>query len=211
MRIVVIVATTIGICLIAIFAYLSVESSKQARQEHERQEAIRQFDEQKREVAEQVAKQLAWRREHPVEETQRPAAAGIDEETEITNLKSSDRDVLNSAIQRLSIHHVCRAVPDLIEILKSTRDDYIAGFAAQAVVGCKQPVTYPTVVGEFLNRQATPALIFAVGETGSQDDRVYAKLHQLITEPNADTLVPKFAIHAKQQIDIQTQLGAQGR
>ena len=212
MRIVVIIATTIGICLIAILAYLSVESSKQARREHECQEAIRQFDEeQKREVAEQEAKQLAWRREHPVEETQRPAAAGIDEETEITNLKSSDREVLNSVIQRLSIHHVCRAVPDLIEILKSTRDDYIAGIAAQAVVGCKQPVTYPTVVDEFLNRQATPALIFAVGETGSQDDRVYAKLHKLIIEPNADALVPKFAVHAKQQIDIQTQLGAQGR
>jgi hypothetical protein len=186
-------------------------SSKQARREHERQEAIRQFDEeQKREVAEEKAKQLAWRREHPVEETQRPAAAGIDEETEITNLKSSDREALNSAIQRLSIHHVCRAVPGLIEILKSTRDDYIAGIAAQAVVGCKQPVAYPTFVDEFLNRQATPALIFAVGETGSQDDRVYAKLHKLITEPNADTLVSKFAVHAKQQIDIQTQLGAQG-
>ena len=114
-------------------------------------------------------------------------------------------------IQRLSTHHVCRAVPDLIEILKITRDDYIAGVAAQAVVRCKQAVTYPTVVDEFLNRQATPALIFAVGETGSQDDRVYAKLHKLITVPNADTLVPKFAVHAKQQIDIQTQLGAQGR
>jgi hypothetical protein len=211
MRIVVITLSTVGICLLAIFTYLSVESSKQARSDHERQETIRQFDEeQKREVAEQEAKQLARGREHPIEETQRPSPEGIDEDTEIANLKSFDHEVLNSAIQRLSIHHVCRAVPDLIEILKSTRDDYIAGIAAQAIVGCKQPVTYPMVVDEFLNRVATPALIFAVGETGSQDDRVYAKLHRLITEPNADSLVPKFAVHAKQQIDIQTQLGAQG-
>ena len=211
MRIVVIIATTAGICLLAIFTYLSMESSKQARSDHERQEAIRQFDEeQKREVVENEAKQLARGNEHAVEETQRPSPAGIDEDAEIANLKSFDHEVLNSAIQRLSIHHVCRAIPDLIEILKSTRDDYIAGIAAQAIVGCKQPVTYGTVVDEFLNRPATPALIFAVGETGSQDDRVYRKLHKLITEPNPDSLVPKFAVHAKQQIDIQTQLGAQG-
>jgi len=49
-----------------------------------------------------------------------------------------------------------------------------------------------------------------VGEMGSQDDRVYAKLHKLITEPNSDPLLRKFAIHAQQQIDSQTQLGVQG-
>jgi hypothetical protein len=65
-------------------------------------------------------------------------------------------------------------------------------------------------VEEFLNRSATPALILAVGEMGNQDDRVYAKLHKLITEPNSDPLVAKFAIHAQQQIDSQTQLGVEG-
>jgi len=211
MRIVVIIASTVGVCLIAIVAYLSVESSKQARLDHDHREAIRQFDEeQKRETAEQQAKQMARRREHPVEET-RPTASGVmDEDRELANLKSSDREVLNSAIQTLSIHHVCRAVPDLVDILKSTRDDYIAGIAAEAIVGCKEPATYPSVVEEFLNRSATPALILAVGEMGSQDDRVYAKLHKLITEPNSDPLVPKFAIHAQQQIDSQMQLGGQG-
>jgi hypothetical protein len=211
MRIVVISASTVGICLMAIFAYLSGESSKQARRDHDHREAIRQFDEeQKRETSEQQAKQMAWRREHLVEEPGATASGVIDEDTELANLKSSDREVLNSAIQAVSIHHVCRAVPDLVDILKSTRDDYIAGIAAEAIVGCKQSATYPVVVEEFLNRSATPAMILAVGEMGSQDDRVYAKLHKLITEPNSDPLVPKFAIHAQQQIDSQTQLGVQG-
>jgi len=213
MRIMVIIASTVGICLIVILAYLSVESSKQARRDHDRREMIRQFDEeQKRETAEQQAKQMARRREHSVEETRPTSSFGVgDEDTQLANLKSSDREVLNSAIQTLSIHHVCRAVPDLVDILKSTRDDYIAGIAAEAIVACKQPTTYPVVVEEFLSRSATPASILAVGEIGSQDDRVYAKLHKLITEPNSDPLVPKFAIHAQQQIDYQTQLGVSTR
>jgi hypothetical protein len=141
MRIVVICAITVGICLIAIFAYLSVESSRQARRDHDHGEAIRKFDEeQKRETSEQQAKQMAWRREHLVQETRVTASGAIDEDTELANLKSSDREVLNSAIQTLSIHHVCRAVPDLVDILKSTRDDYIAGIAAEAIVwGASSP------------------------------------------------------------------------
>lgn len=211
MRIVIIIASTVGTCLIVIFAYLSVQSSKQARRDHDHREAIRQFDEeQKRETAEQQAKQMARRRENPVEETPPTSSGVIDEDKEIANLKSTDREVLNSAIQALSIHHVCRAVPGFVDVLKGTPDDYIAGIAAEAIAACKQPASYPIVVEEFLNRSATPALILAVGEIGSQDERVYAKMHKLITEPNSDPLIPKFAVHAQQQIDSQTQLGVPG-
>jgi hypothetical protein len=210
MRIARLIAVTVGICLLAIFAaYLSVESARQSRRDHERRETLRQFaEEENRKAAEEQAKQAAWRREHPVEETHRPASAQVNEDAEIANLKSSDREVLNSAIQRISIHHICRAVPDLVEILKNTQNDYIAGISAEAIVGCKVPAAYSTVVDEFLKRPATAAMIFAVGETGSQDDRVYAKLNKLITEPNSDPLILRFASHAKQQIDIQTQSGA---
>jgi hypothetical protein len=212
MRMIALIASTLTLCLVAILAYLSVESSRQARREHERQEAIRQFDEeQRREFAEGQARQRPLRGEQSLEKSEWHALDPIDEDVEIANLKSPDRDVLRVAIQRLQLHRICRAVPDLLEILKTTSSDRIAGFAARAITGCKQPSTYPTVVDEFLQRSATPSLILAVGETGSQDDRVYAKLHRLITEPNSDQLVPDSARHATQQIDIQTQLGAPGR
>jgi hypothetical protein len=62
-------------------------------------------------------------------------------------------------------------------------NDYIAGIAAQAVVRCKQPVTYPSVVDEFLNRQATPALIFAVSNNGTPLAPSHRKKLLLIHNP----------------------------
>jgi hypothetical protein len=207
-RLIIIVASTVGICFLAILIYLSGESTKQSVHDHERKEVVRQFDEeQRREAAEEEARREAWRREHPAPQPEAPKPDPFDEETEVANLKSSDREVLNQAIQRLQFHKVCRVMPELLEIMKTSSDDYIAGIAAGAIVDCKQPETYQAVVDEFLQRPAEPTLIRAVGETGSQDDRVYAKLHKLITEPNPDPLVAHFARHAKWQIDLKTQTG----
>jgi hypothetical protein len=208
----VIVAIPVVVCFTAIFAYLSVESSRQVRRDRERQEFIRQFDEQQhREATEAEAGRAAWRLEHPGEQHEARQLEPFNEDAEIANLKSSDREVLNQAIQKLQVHKVCQVVPDLMEIMKTTTDDYIAAISAGAIADCKQPSTYPAIVDEFLQLPAVPALIRAVGETGSQDDRVYAKLHKLITSSNDDPMIPSFARHAKQQIDIMTQTGAQQR
>ena len=210
MRRYVIAGITVAVCFTVIFAYLSAESSKQVELDRERKEFRRQFNEQQQREADAAeARQAAWRLEHPVEQHEARKQDSFDEDAEIAHLKSSDREVLNETIQKLQIRKVCRVVPDLLEIMKTTTDDYIAAISASAIADCKQPSTYPLIVDQFLQRPAVPAMIRAVGETGSQDDRVYAKLHKLITEPNDDPMITGFARHAKQQIDIATQTGAQ--
>ena len=210
MRRFVIAGITVAFCFTAIFAYLSVESSKQVKRDRERQEFARQFsEEQRREAADAEKRQAAWKIEHPTEKYEARKSEPFNEDVEVANLKSSDREVLNVTIQKLQIHKVCRVVPDLMEIMKATPDDYLAAISAGAIADCKQPSTYAAIVDQFLQRPPVPAMIRAVGETGSQDDRVYAKLHKLITEPNDDPMIPNFAQHAKQQIDIATQTGAQ--
>ena len=209
MRLFIIAGITVTVCFTAIFAYLSVESSKQVKRDRERRELARQFSEdQRREADEAEKRQVAWKVERP-EQHEARTPESFNEDVEVDNLKSTDREVLNVSIQKLQIHKVCRVVPDLMEIMKTTTDDYIAAISASAIADCKQPSTYAAIVNQFLQRPAVPALIRAVGETGSQDDRVYAKLHQLITEPNDDPMVPNFAQHAKQKIDIATQNGVQ--
>jgi hypothetical protein len=205
----VIAGITVAVCFTAIFAYLSVEGSKQVKRDRERQEFARQFNEDQRREADAEKRQAASRIEHPIEQYEARKSEPFNEDVEVANLKSSDREVLNVTIQKLQIHKVCRVVPDLMEIMKASTDDYVAAISAGAIADCKQPSTYTAIVEQFLQRPPVPALIRAVGETGSQDDRVYAKLHKLITQPNDDPMIPNFAQHAKQQIDIATQTGAQ--
>ena len=206
------ILVTLTCCLIAIFAFLSVHSSRQAARERGKQEAILRFmEEQEREDEKLGQERAQWRQEHPEELVHQPepvaTPARIDVDAEIGNLKSSDHDTLNSAIMRLDYAKACRALPDLMEVLRSNSDDYLAGMAAQAITNCKQPETYPVVVEEFLRRTPQSGMLYAVGQTGTQDDRVYARLFKLINEPNPDPDLRRDARRAKQQLDIHLQAG----
>jgi hypothetical protein len=190
--------TIVG-CVLALFILVSVISSNQASRERQKQEAIRELD---RKNAEQVA----WQEREAASVTAASQATQAQRDLEvnedIANLRSSDREVVNQAIQRIQYYKSCKAVPDLVDLLKENPDDYIAGVSAQTIAVCKDRSTYDTIVDQFLRRNATPAMIYAVGEIDTSDERVPEKLDRLISEPNQGAYVPKIARRVKNQFQL---------
>jgi len=195
--------TIVG-CILALFILVSVISSNQASRERQKQEAIRELD---RKNAEQVA----WQEREAASVTAASQATQAQRDLEvnedIANLRSSDRDVVNQAIQRIQYYRSCKAVPDLVDLLKESPDDYIAGVSAQTIAVCKDRSTYDTIVDQFLRRNATPAMIYAVGEIDTSDERVPEKLDRLISEPNQEAYVPKSARRVKKQFQLAQNKG----
>jgi hypothetical protein len=195
--------TIVG-CVLALFILVSVISSNQARRERQKQEAIRELD---RKNAEQVA----WQEREAASVTAASQATQAQRDLEvnedIANLRSLDREVVNQAIQRIQYYRSCKAVPDLVDLLKESPDDYIAGVSAQTIAVCKDRSTYDTIVDQFLRRNATPAMIYAVGEIDTSDERVPEKLDRLISEPNQGAYVPKIARRVKNQFQLAQNKG----
>ena len=195
--------TIVG-CILALFILVSVISSNQASRERQKQEAIRELD---RKNAEQVA----WQEREAASVTAASQATQAQRDLEvnedIANLRSLDREVVNQAIQRIQYYRSCKAVPDLVDLLKESPDDYIAGVSAQTIAVCKDRSTYDTIVDQFLRRNATPAMIYAVGEIDTSDERVPEKLDRLISEPNQDAYVPKIARRVKNQFQLAQNKG----
>jgi hypothetical protein len=190
---------TIVICGFALIVLVSVMSSNQAARERRKQEAIRELDRKNAEEAPAmeagVASSADW-----AKQKQRD----LDADNAISDLRSSDRDVLNEAIQKIQSYKACKAVPDLRNLLRETRDNHIAGISAQALTVCKDTSTYDTIADQFLARKPELSMIFAIGETGTSDERVFQKLDKLISEPNPeDEDVARFARHAKEQLEMQ--------
>jgi hypothetical protein len=190
--------TIVG-CFLALLILVSVISSKQAHRERERQAALVEFD---RKQAEEAALQQA--KSATVAATAQAAQAQWDRDTDedIANLHSSDREVVNEAIQRIQFHKACKAVPELMDLLKESSDDYIAGISAQSIAVCRDRSTYDTIVDQFLRRNATPSMIYAIGEIDTSDERVPEKLDKLISEPNQDEDVPRFARRVRNQFQL---------
>jgi hypothetical protein len=196
---------TIGSCLLALTIIVSVISSKQAARDRRRQEALRQFE---RENAEEAARERKAPSHVPAVEPP-PADPNYDANEDINSLRSSDREVVNEAIQRIQSHKACKAVPDLLYLLETSKDDYIAGISAQTIAVCRERSAYDTIVDQFLRRDDTPSMIDAIGKIETSDERVPEKLDRLISEPNPDEDVPRFASYVKSQFRLVQNVGHQ--
>ena len=192
---------TIVVCVLALFLLVSLMSSNRAGRERRKQEAIRELD---RKNAQDAPKATGVASEA---DRAKAAQRNLDVDQAIANLRSSDRDVLNEAIQKIQIYRACKAVPDLMQVLKESSDDYIAGISAQTIALCRDPSTYDTIVDEFLRRNATPSMISAVGEVDTSDERVPEKLDKLIAEPNQDEDVLNFARRVRSQFHLAQNQG----
>jgi hypothetical protein len=148
-----------------------------------------------------IARDMAPERE---KQREKQRQRQLDDEKEFANLHSPDRDVLNHAIQVMGIDRVCKAIPDLMVIMKENSEDYMAGISAQAISECHQRSTYAAIVDEFLRRKATGSMIYAIGNIDIYDkrDQVLEKLGKVSTEPNEDEEVPRWAARIKQQIEL---------
>jgi hypothetical protein len=190
---------TIVICGFVLLVVVSIMSTNQAKRARQRQEALREFARRNAEDAPAHQAGVA-----SSEDRAKQAQRDLETDNAIANLSSSDRDVLNESIQKIQSRRACQAVPTLLVLLKESKDDYIAGIAAQTMTVCQDTSTYKTIVDQFLNRKPELPMIFAVGETGTSDERVFQKLDQLISEPNPEDVdVARFARHAKEQLEIQ--------
>jgi len=190
--------TIVG-CVVALFVVLSMISSNQAGRERQKQEAIQELD---RKNAEELPAQEAGvaSKEDRAKQVERE----LDADKAIHNLGSSDREVLNEAIQKIQSYRACKAVPELMHLLTESHDDYIAGMSAQTIAMCGDRSAYDTIVDQFLRRNAEPSMIFAVGETGTSDERVFQKLDKLVSEPNPEyEEVPQLARRMKEQLEMQ--------
>jgi len=187
---------TIVACFLALFIFLTVISSKQARRDRQRQAAIEEFQ-RKQAEEERVMKGGVATPEDRAKQAQRDA----DAENAIADLSSSDHDVLNEAIQKIQAYRACKATPELKRLLQESGDNYIAGISAQTIAVCNEPSMFGTIVEEFLRRDATLPMIDAVGKIGTSDPRVIEKINKLITEPNQDEEIPVFARRAKAQLE----------
>ena len=154
---------TIGICLLAMTLIVSVISSKQAARERRRQAALRQYE---KENAEEAARERKVASRLPAVEPP-PADPNYDGDEDINSLRSSDREVVNEAIQRIQSHKACKAVPDLLYLLETSSDNYIAGISAQTIAVCRDRSAYDTIVDQFLRRDATASMIDAIRRTRS--------------------------------------------
>ena len=190
--------TIVG-CVVALFLVLSIMSSNQAGRERRKQEAIRELDRKNAEEAPAQAAGVA-----SSEDRTKQAERDLDADKAIANLASPDREVLNEAIQKIKYYRACKAVPELLHLLKESPDDYIAGISAQTIAVCGDRSAFDTIVDQFLRRKAEPSMIYAVEKTGTSDERVFQKLDKLASEPNPEyEEVPKVARHAKEQREIQ--------
>jgi hypothetical protein len=197
---------TIVSCFLALFILLSVISSSHALRERKKQEAIRQLD---LKNAEESALRLREPASHVPAVEQPQADPNFSSDEDIDDLRSSDREVVNEAIQRIQSHKACKAVPDLLYLLETSKDDYIAGISAQTIAVCKDRSAYDTIVDQFLRRNDTPFMIDAIGKIETADERVPEKLDRLISEPNPDEDVPRFASHVKSQFHLVQNVGHQ--
>ena len=192
---------TIISCLVVLFVGLSMISSKQANRERQKQEAVRELD---RKIAEEAAVEQTERAAVPPVAQANQVSNDFNPDLEIVHLRSSDREVVNHAIQQIQYYKACKAVPELVILLKESPDDYIAGISAQTIAVCKDASEYDTIVDQFLRRKAEPSMIYAIGETGTSDERVFQKLDKLISEPNPDYQeVPRIARRAKEQLEMR--------
>jgi len=190
--------TIVG-CVVGLFVVLSIISSNQAGRERRKQEAIRELDRKNAEEAPalQAGVPSSADRAKQVERD-------LDADKAIANLSSSDRDVLNEAIQKIQYYRACKAVPELMHLLRESPDDYIAGISAQTIAVCGDRSAFDTIVDQFLRRKAEPAMIYAVEKTGTSDERVFQKLDKLVSEPNPEyEEVPQVARRAKEQLEMQ--------
>lgn len=185
---------TIVSCFLVLFILLSVISSSQAVRERQKQKAIRELD---RKNADEAAVQQTAILVPAAPEAKGNPNYNADED--IDNLRSSDREVVNGAIQRIQYYKACKAVPDLRYLLETSSDDYIAGISAQTIAVCTDRSAYDTIVDQFLRRNDTPSMIDAIGKIDISDERVPEKLDRLISEPNTDEDVPRFARRVKNQ------------
>jgi hypothetical protein len=190
--------TIVG-CVVALFVVLSIISSNQAGQERRKQEAIRELD---RKNAEEAPAQQAGVASSA--DRAKQAERDLDADKAIANLSSADRDVLNGAIQKIQYYRACKAVPELMHLLKESPDDYIAGISAQTIAVCGDRSTFDTIVDQFLRRKAEPSMIYAVEKTGTSDERVFQKLDRLVSEPNPEyEEVPQVARRVKEKLEMQ--------
>ena len=195
---------TIGGSLLALLVLVSVISSKQGHREREKQAAILEFD---RKNAEEASLQQAKAASAAAAAYATQAHWDLETEEDIANLRSPDRVVVNEAIQRIQFHKPCKAVPDLMDLLKESRDDYIAGISAQTIAVCGERSTYDTIADQFLRRDATPSMIYAIGNIDTSDERVAEKLDRLISEPNQDEDVPRVARRVRNQFQLAPSKG----
>lgn len=191
----------IVICAPALLLLFSCDSNsaEQAQRYRKQQAAIQEYERKQAEDARGMAGGVASK-----EDREKQKQRELEDEKEIANLHSSDRDVLNHAIQVLGIHRVCKAIPDLMVIMKENSEDYMAGISAQAIAECHQRSTYAAIVGEFLRRNATLSMMDAIGKIDIYDkrDQVLEKLGKLSTEPNPDEDIQPWARRIKQQIEL---------
>jgi hypothetical protein len=174
-------------------------SADRARRYRKQQAAIQEFDRKQAEDARAMAGGVA-----SPEDREKQKQRELEDDKEIANLHSSDHEVLNHAIQVLGIHRVCKAIPDLMVIMRESSEDYIAGISAQAIAECHQRSTFPAIVDEFLRRNATVSMIDAIGKIDIYDkrDQVLEKLGKLSTEPDDDAEIRRWAARIKQQIEL---------
>jgi hypothetical protein len=194
---------TIGGSLLALLVLVSVISSKQGHREREKQAAILEFD---RKNAKEASLQQAKAASAAAAAYATQAHWDLETEEDIANLRSPDRAVVSAAIQRIRFHKACKAVPDLMDLLKESRDDYIAGISAQTIAVCGErsiyDTIYDTIADQFLRRDATPSMIDAIGNIDTSDERVAGKLDRLISEPNQDEDVPRVARRVRNQFQL---------
>lgn len=179
------------------------QSAEQAQRYRKQQAALAEYEKKQAEGAPARARGVASE-----EDRAKAKQRQLDDEKEFANLHSPDRDVLNHAIQVMGMDRVCKAVPDLMVIMKENSEDYMAGISAQAIAECHERSTYAAIVDEFLRRQATLAFINAMGKIDIYDkrDQVLAKLGRLSTEPNENPVIQPYiqqlAARIKQQIEL---------
>jgi hypothetical protein len=190
----------IVICAPALLLLVSCgASSEQAQRYRKQQAALAEYEKKQAEDSRTMARGVASE-----EDRAKAKQRQLEDEKEFANLHSSDRDVLNHAIQVMGIDRVCKAVPDLMAIMKENSEDYMAGISAQAISECHERSTYAAIVDEFLRRKATGSMIDAIGKIDIYDkrDQVLAKLGRVSAEPNEDEEVPRWAARIKQQIEL---------
>jgi hypothetical protein len=188
---------TILLCALALVVLLSRSSSNQAERERKKQAAIEELDRKNAEEAPAMARRVATDADRA-----KQAERDLDADKAIANLGSSDRDVLNEAIQKIQYYRACKAVPQLMHLLEESPDDYIAGISAQTIAVCYQRSTFETIIDEFLRRNATPSMIDAIGKINTTDQRVIEKVKKLIAKPNQDEYVLRSALRLKSQLEI---------
>jgi len=192
---------TIFVCAPASIVLLSCGSSEQAARYRKNQEALQAYEKQQAEEdrANGVNRGVASR-----EDREKQRQRDLDADKTIADLRAAsptDRDALNPIIAKLESYRACKAVPDLMHLLKDSPDDYVAGLSAQAIAMCYDRNTYETIIDQFLRRTPTAVMIDAIGKINTTDPRVVERIKKLCVEPNEDSSIPMFALRIKHQME----------